>query len=76
MAEHRHLRIVKNTAETSEREGLFLRDRPLAWLALVAVSVISPALDAIGSTLQSYEAQSQDIVEAVHHGSQARQTQY
>ena len=56
MSDKRHLRLVDNAVEhhSTEHSNL-LRDRPWSWLALVAASVVVPAIEAITLSLRSVE---------------------
>ena len=56
MREQRHLRLVESPVERSRGPLGLLEGPPWSWLALVAATVVTPAIQSVSKILSAYEA--------------------
>jgi len=58
MKDYKHLRLVEASDERGQRAALsLLNGPPWSWLALVAATVVTPAIQSVNSVLRAYEAE-------------------
>jgi hypothetical protein len=58
MKDRKHLRLVKTLERDADRRSLGLLDGPpWSWFALVAATVVTPAIQSVTNLLRAYEAE-------------------
>ena len=62
MKERKHLRLVEPPVERAGGPLGLLEGPPWSWLALVAATVVTPAIQSISNILSAYEADTPPVV--------------
>ena len=58
MKDRKHLRLVKTLERDAGRRSLgLLEGPPWSWFALVAATVVTPAIQSVSNLLRAYEAE-------------------